>query len=204
MVDSVRPDSTEILSRLTRGEAGALESLVPLVYEELRARAAGYLRQERRDHTLQPTALVHDVYLRLIDQSRVDWRGRTHFLCIAATEMRRVLVEHARSRKAAKRGGGWARVTLDAAAMPGGGTEVDFLDLDATLTRLAELDPRQAQVVELRFFGGLKVDDVAEQLGISPKTVEKDWRMARAWLHARLGERRPTGDTPQGESEASK
>jgi RNA polymerase sigma factor (TIGR02999 family) len=190
MTQSDRSETTMILSQAVRGDAGAAERLAPLVYDSLRNIAAGYMSRERSDHTLQPTALVHEAYLRLVDRARVDWQGRTHFLAVAAKEMRRVLIHHARGRHAAKRGGGRARVSLEQALLQAPGGDVAVLDLEEALAELSALDPRQGRVVELRFFGGLTVEEVAQALSISPKTVEKDWRLARAWLYRRLAGRR--------------
>lgn len=190
------PDVTQTLSRATRGDSAAAAELIPLVYERLRQLASGYLRGERPDHTLQPTALVHEAYLRLVDRSRVDWRGRTHFLGVAANEMRRLLVEHARRRGAKKRGGGSVRIALDRVLLPTG-AEVDALDIGDALTTLSSLHERQAEVVVLRFFGGLTVEEVAEFLSVSVQTVERDWRLARAWLFRTLKEKRE-GDDPRG------
>jgi RNA polymerase sigma factor (TIGR02999 family) len=158
---------------------------MPVVYGELHRRAAARLRRERRDHTLQPTALVHEAYLRLVDQ-RVAWKNRAQFLGVAAQMMRRVLVDHARRRKMAKRSGRWARITLDerVAQMPA--AEVALLDLDAALTRLATLDSRKSQIAELRFFGGLSLQETGHVLGLSIATVERDWQAARAWLLAAM------------------
>ena len=181
-----RADATVMLSRSVRGDEDAAARLIELTYERLRELAAGYLRRERANHTLQATALVHEAYVRLVDPEKVSWQGRTHFLAIAAHEMRRVLVDHARQHNRLKRGGGRARVVLDEALLPTGDRGVDTLDLEQALGELSALDERQGQIVELRFFAGLTVDEVAARLGISPKTVEKDWRFARAWLHKRL------------------
>jgi len=172
------------------GRAGICAAeLFPFVYDELRRLAGYFMAREPAGHTLQPTALVHEAYLRLVDQTRTSFRGRTHFLAVAAEVMRRLLIDHARRRGAAKRGLGWRRVTL------GPGAEVaraealgviELINLDAALDRLAELDERQARIVTLRFFGGLNVDEVAEVVGVSKRTVESDWRHARAWLRVEL------------------
>jgi len=175
-------DITRLLSEAAEGSSAAVDQLAPIVYDDLRARAARRLRQERPDHTLQPTALVHEVYVRLVDQRDVDWRGRTHFLAVASRVMRRVLTDHARGRGRAKRGAGFRRVTLDGIAAPGESRDVDLVDLDDALKRFAALDPRASRVVELRFFGGLTDDEAARALGVSPRTVRGDWAMARAWL----------------------
>ena len=161
---------------------------MPLVYEELRRQAARQLRRERADHTLRPTALVHEAYLRLLGQDRAQWQNRAQFYAVAARIMRRVLVDHARQRAAHKRAGSWCRVSLveGLAALPA--MDVDVLALDRALEELARLDPQRARVVELRFFGGLTLDEAAEALGVSPATVTRSWRMARAWLFRRLRE----------------
>jgi RNA polymerase sigma factor (TIGR02999 family) len=184
------------------GKAAA-DKLLELVYDDCRRLAASYLQRENAGHTLQPTALAHEVYMRLIEQDRVDWKGRTHFMAIAAQAMRRLLIDHARGRDRQKRGGGWKRVSLDggsgsssrgsAIADPRSkkkheSEEVDVEKLDAILAELAELDERQAQIVTMRFLGGMTVEEVAIALGISKRTVEGDWTMARAWLRKRLAE----------------
>jgi RNA polymerase sigma-70 factor, ECF subfamily len=156
------------------------------LYGELRRVAAGALGRERRDHTLQPTALVHEAFLRLVGQ-RAGWQSRAHFLGVAAQAMRRILVDHARRRSAAKRPDPRARVTLSGLALPGGAVDVDLLDLDGALARLAELDPRAARVVELRGFAGCSAAEAAEVLGVSEATVARDWRMAQSWLRRELG-----------------
>jgi RNA polymerase sigma factor (TIGR02999 family) len=157
-----------------------------LVYDDLRRRAAGYLRRERPGHTLQPTAVVHEAYLRLVDQDRVVWQNRAHFLAIAASMMRRVLMDHGRRQKARKRGGGGTRVTLDEAFSPVTPRGLDLLALDEALAELAGLDEQQARIVELRAFGGLSVEETAEALGVSPATVKRHWIFALAWLQRRL------------------
>jgi RNA polymerase sigma factor (TIGR02999 family) len=165
----------------------SLEELLPLVYDELRALAGAYLARERIGHTLQPTALVHEAYLRLVDQTQVRWRGRVHFLAIGARMMRRVLIDYARRRQRGKRGGDRRRVTLPAVAHQQQLDLEDLLALDDALTRLTELSPRQARVVELRYFSGLGVDETARFLGVAKRTVEGDWTHARAWLKRELG-----------------
>lgn len=159
---------------------------MPLVYDELRRLANHYLRQERSDHTLQPTALVHEAYLKLIDQSRVDWQNRAHFFGVAAQSMRRILVDHARSHRASKRGGVQQKLALDEAVDYSQPRDIDLLALDDALNLLAKLDVRQSQVVELRFFGGLTIEETAAALGVSPATVKVDWSMAKAWLHREI------------------
>ena len=183
-------DITELLHAWAGGDAGALEELLPLVYADLRRRAGAYMRRERRNHTLEPTALVHEAYLKLVDQRRAAWQNRGQFFGVASQMMRRILVDRARARRMAKRSGRWARVTLDDgvrdAAAP---IDVDVLDLDAALTRLAAFDSRKCQLAELRFFGGLSLEEASEALGISTATADRDWQTARAWL---LKELRPT------------
>jgi RNA polymerase sigma factor (TIGR02999 family) len=174
---------TKLLISLKDGDkASAASKLMPLVYDEFRALAARHLRRERADHTLQPTALVHEAYLKLIDQTRVDWQGRTHFFAVGAQAIRRILVDHARQRKRQKRGGGAGRVALDESVALAPQRAEEILALDDALEKLAKLDARQAQVVEMRFFAGMNVDEVAGVLGVSKRTVEGDWTMARAWL----------------------
>jgi len=177
---------TRLLIEWNGGDAGALERLIPLVYGELRRQARGYLRNERSGHTLQPTALVHEVYLRLVDQSRVKWQNRAHFFGVAARSMREILVDHARKRRAAKRGGPDSLIPIDDVNPPGASRNIDLLDLDRTLKRLAALDERQARLVELRVFGGLTIDEAAEVLEISPATVSREWRHAETWLHREM------------------
>jgi RNA polymerase sigma factor (TIGR02999 family) len=179
-------DLTQLLRRWGEGDANALDALAPLVQSELRALAAAYLRRERRGHTLQPTALVNEAYLRLFDQTRVRFENRAHFFGLAAQLMRRILVDHARQRRAAKRGGGAVRVTLHDEHAMGDGPELDLLELDAALDELAGLSARQARVVELKFFGGLAIDECATALDVSHATVERDWTVARAFLRRKL------------------
>ncbi|MFN2445492.1 MAG: ECF-type sigma factor [Vicinamibacterales bacterium] len=171
-----------------------LSRLMPVVYAELRRIAASYLRRERRGHTVQATALVHEAYVRLAAEKGHHWQNRTHFLAIAALSMRQILVQRARARRAAKRGGDPERITLDErllpAGRPGEPDSVDLLALDAALGRLAELDPAQARIVELRYFGGLTVDETAQATGTSPATVKRHWTLARAWLKRELDEAR--------------
>lgn len=186
----MRADATELLVRASRGDQAAIRQLAPLVYDELRALARRYLppKGAAATATLQPTALVHEAFLRLIEQDTVDYKGRTHFLAAAATAMRSVLVDYARARGAAKRGGGWCRVTLDEAAAFQPQREVDLSALDEALAKLAQLKERAAKIVELRFFGGMSVEEIADHLGVSARTVKGDWRTARAWLRAQLAE----------------
>lgn len=184
---------TALLHAWTAGDLGARNRLMSVVYRDLHKRAAAYLRRERVGHTLQPTALVHEAYLRLVDQRRVVWQNRGQFFGVAAQLMRRILVDRARARKMAKRSGQWARVTVDDAARAIPPVNVDVLDLDAALARLATFDPRKCQLAELRFFGGLSLAEAGEALGISLATAERDWQAARAWLSKELRpERRDT------------
>jgi RNA polymerase sigma factor (TIGR02999 family) len=169
-----------------KGDRDALDRLLPAVYDELRSLAAAYLRAERPSHTLQPTALVHEAYMRLIDQRSVDWKNRAQFFGLAAQMMRRILVNHAEAKAAEKRGGGADRVTLNDAMNVSERQEVDVIAVDQALSRLAKLDERQAQIVELRFFAGLTVEEIAEILGVSSPTVKRDWSMAKAWLKREL------------------
>ena len=182
----VSEQTTQILVDLGNGDRSAAKRLMPLVYDELRGLAQRYMQQERADHTLQATAIVHEAYLRLIDQSRVDWKGRAHFFAVAAEMIRRVLVDHARAHDAAKRGGGARKVSLTDSVGATEGPDIDLLSLDAALDELGRLNERHRKVVELRFFGGLNIDETAQVLEVSPQTVRSDWRIARAWLRQRL------------------
>ena len=184
-------DVTALLRAWTAGDSTAHDQLMTVVYQELRRRAAGQLRRERRGHTLQPTALVHEAYMRLVDQRRVVWQNRAQFFGVACQMMRRILVDHARARRMAKRSGQWARVTLDEMVRATLPVSVDVLDLDAALTRLAAFDPRKSQLAELRFFGGLSLEEAGEAVGISMATAERDWQAARAWLLKELRGERP-------------
>jgi RNA polymerase sigma factor (TIGR02999 family) len=185
-MNSGNQDATRLLERLNDGDAAAAHDLLPLVYDELRALAGAYFRRERPDHTLQPTALVHEAFLKLIGQTGPEWKGRAHFLAVAATAMRHTLVNHALAKKAAKRGGGAQPVLVDVdlAGTSAGG--LNTLELDQALKDLAALDERKAKVVEMRFFGGMTIDETAAVLNVSVSTVEADWRMARAWLSSQL------------------
>jgi len=184
--DGPDADVTGLLEAWARGEADAQDRLLPLVYQELRRRAAAYLRHERKGQTLQPTALVHEAYLRLVKQDRIAWQNRAQFLGVAAQMMRRILVDRARARQMVKRSGRWARVTMDEAVAHGLPREVELLDLDRALCELTTFDARKSRVAELRFFGGLSLEETGHVLGLSVATVEREWQAARAWLYARL------------------
>jgi len=190
-MDASSHDVTALLHAWNAGDAAARDRLVALVYADLRRRAAAQLRRERRGMTLQPTALVNEAYLRLVDQRRIVWQNRGQFFGVACQMMRRILVDRARAHRMAKRSGQWRRVTLDDRLRAAASIDVDVLDLDAALTRLAEFDPRKSQLAEMRFFGGLSLEEAGEALGISIATAERDWQAARAWLLKELrGERR--------------
>jgi RNA polymerase sigma factor (TIGR02999 family) len=182
--------ATALLIASGSGDASARDRMLPLIYDELRNLAASYLRRERAGHTLQPTALVHEAYMRMIDQRQVDWSNRAQFVGLAAVMMRRILVNHARDRIAAKRGGSAERVPLTIVAAEIGAPEIDLLGLHDALERLTALDPRKGQIVELKFFGGLTMDEIARVVGVSRATVEREWTFARAWLY-----RAVSGDT---------
>ncbi len=177
---------TDLLVSYGRGDKESLDKLMPVVYDELRRQAARYLRREQAGHTLQTTALIHEAYMRLVDQRNVQWQNRAHFFGIAAQMMRRILVDHARTKKRAKRGGSNIKVSLDDATVAVKGQDLDVVALDEALNRLAKIDEQQSRVVELRFFSGLTVEETAEVMGISPATVKRDWSMAKAWLHREL------------------
>jgi len=180
---------TALLKRWRQGDSAALEKLVPLVYSELRRIAARQLRRERPNHTLQPTALVHEVYLKLVDQHRIEWQNRAQFFGIAAQLIRRILVDHVRNRRTAKRGGGTLTVALDDAVSEAARENIDLVKLDDALLSLAAKDEQQSRVVELRFFGGLSIEETAEVLRISPSTVKRDWAAAKAWLYRDMSTR---------------
>lgn len=178
---------TELLKKAEAGDRDSLDKLLPIVYDELRAVAKRHLANERADHTLQATALVHEAYMRLLEQTEVNWNNRIHFFSIASQMMRRILVNHAIERNAKKRGDGATRIQLDDAVSLGKpDRELDVVLLDETLSRLAALDEQQAKVVELRFFGGLTIEETAKVLDISPATVKREWQMAKAWLQVQM------------------
>jgi RNA polymerase sigma factor (TIGR02999 family) len=180
-------DITALLGAWSRGNRSALNQLLPLVYAELRRIAGRQLRSERADHTLQPTALVHEVYLRLVDQRQVDWQNRAHFFGVAAQVMRRILVDHARRHSASKRGEGVRCVSIDEAKEVAASNEMPVLALDHALARLEEVDSDLAKIVELRAFAGLTIEEAAHVLNVSPSTAKRDWRTAKAWLNRALG-----------------
>ena len=182
---------TQLLVDWRNGDKSALDAMTPVLYDELRRMARRLLAGERADHTLQPTALVHEAYIRLVDQRSVDWQNRAHFLGIAAGMMRRILINHARAFKAAKREGYADAITLDDALGLFTNPRLDLLDLDQSLDKLTQLDPRQGKVVELRYFGGLSIEETAEVMGISPSTVKREWGTARLWLVQQM--ERPAG-----------
>jgi RNA polymerase sigma-70 factor (ECF subfamily) len=184
-------DVTALLARASGGDSRAADELLPLVYEKLRTLARELMVQERPDHTLQPTALVHEAYLKLIDQTRAHWRDRAHFFSVAALALRRILVDHARGHERAKRGGGRTKLQLDEGLIAAYEQTVDLLGLDDALARLAQQDAQRARVVELRFFAGLSTDETAAVLNVSTRTVERQWRYARAWLFRELKDDEP-------------
>ncbi len=192
-------DVTRILDRAARGEAGAIDELLPLVYDQLRGSAAKRMARERPDHTLQPTALVHEAYMRLVGDSAVTWEGRGHFYAAAAEAMRRILIEHARARGRVKRGGGWQRLTVDSLDL---GQEPppleDIMSVDRAIRRMEDRDPRMAEIVRLRFFAGLSMQEIAEALSVTDRTVRREWAVARAWLFRELSEP-DASETPRSE-----
>jgi RNA polymerase sigma-70 factor, ECF subfamily len=183
-----QPELTQLLLDWSTGNKDALERLMPLVYDELHRLAQRYMRRERIEHTLQTSALLNEAYLRLIDQKRVSWQNRAHFFAIAAGMMRRILVDHSRRRAYAKRGGEQQRIDLDEVAVVADSKASDVLALDEALKRLEAVDEQQSRIVDLRFFGGLTIEETAEVLGISHSTVEREWSMARAWLRREMNQ----------------
>ena len=186
MPENPEADVTQLLQRISSGSGEEMDQLLHIVYAELRRQAARYLRRERTNHTLQPTALVNEAFMKLVDQRSVQWQNRAHFFGIAAQAMRRIVIDHARARQRVKRGGVQQVVTLDEAMIAAPSRSIDVLALDEALTRLAALDERQARIVEMRYFAGLSVEETAEVTGLSPATIKREWAMARAWLHAEL------------------
>ena len=179
-------DVTDLLREWTRGNLAAGDQLVPLIYDDLHRRAAAYLRRERRAYSIQPTELVNETYLRLVRQTRTRWTNRAQFFGVAAEIMRRILVDHARRSRMVKRSGNWRRITLADNIGSARAIDLEILDLDAALTRLATFDPRKSRIAELRFFAGLSLEETGQVLGLSVATVERDWRAARAWLYAAI------------------
>jgi RNA polymerase sigma-70 factor (ECF subfamily) len=178
---------TQMLIQLSEGKSQVVDDILPLIYDELRSLASNYLRRERSDHTLQPTALVHEAYLKLIDQTQVKWQNRAHFFGIAANIMRRILVDHARKHTADKRGGAAEKLPLEEEILiVSEGKSAELLALDEALKNLAKIDEQKSKIVELRYFGGLSVEETAEVLGVSEITVKRHWRMAKAWLYGQL------------------
>jgi RNA polymerase sigma-70 factor, ECF subfamily len=195
MPDTPAHDITELLDQWGRGEKDALEKLAPVVYQELRKRARGYFRRERSDHTLQPTALIHEAYMRLVRQEAPGWKSRTHFFAVASQMMRQILVDHARTHNAAKRGGGAAKVSLDEGLAISEDRSSEILAVDEALRKLADFDSRKARIVELRYFSGFTVEETAEALGVAPITVLRESRVAEAWLRRAM-----TGESPAADS----
>jgi RNA polymerase sigma factor (TIGR02999 family) len=195
MVAPTSGNVTRLLKEWKSGDASALERLLPLVYAELKRIASRHLRREGPGHTLQPTALVHEAYLRFVKVPGPGWQDRAHFFGVAARLMRQVLVDHARARRADKRGGGAHKISIDDTTEPAAAVaDVDLISLDEALCRLDELDPQQARIVEVRYFGGLTIDETAEVIKVSPATVKRDWAVARAWLRRELDRRRDPED----------
>lgn len=186
----VQPNITEMLHQWSSGKADVMNELLPLIYDELHKRAAAYLRRERPNHTLQPTALVHEAYLKLIDQRKDNWESRSHFFAIAAQAMRRILVDHAKNRHRQKRGGSVEDLPLEDALLAAAEeSNVDVIALNDAMAKLAKIDPQQERIVELRYFGGLSLDEAAHVLGISRATAARDWQVAKAWLHREISRR---------------
>ena len=181
-----RQEVTQVLLSWNERDADAPERLMPLVYDELRRLARSYLQRERPDHTLQATGLVHEAYLRLVDQSTTTWQNRAQFFSVAAHMMRRILVDHARARQAAKRGGVREKLQLDEELAASDERAVDLISLDDALQKLVKFDERKSRIVELRFFGGLTIEEIAQVLGISPRTIRREWRLAKAWLRREI------------------
>ncbi|CAN5519827.1 sigma-70 family RNA polymerase sigma factor [soil metagenome] len=179
-------DATDLLIEYSKGKRDALDDLLPIIYDELRRIAASYLRRERSDHTLQPTALVNEAYMKMIDITQVSWQNKAHFIGVAANQMRRILVDHARRHNAEKRGGEFHIMTLNEEIDAADEQSADLIALDDALTELAKMDPTKAKIVELRYFGGLTTDETAEVLGVSSITVKRHWKITKAWLYGQL------------------
>jgi RNA polymerase sigma factor (TIGR02999 family) len=186
MLDPTGPDITRLLIQVGEGNRAAVDELLPLIYGELRRLAGSYFRRERPNHTLQPTALVHEAYLRLVDQTQVEWRNRAHFLAVAATQMRRILVDHARGHAAGKRGGAAEKLPLDDALAAADERGAELLAVDEALKALAGFDADKSRLVELRYFGGLTIEETAAVMNISVSTANRQWRMTKAWLYVQL------------------
>ena len=183
---AIPQEITQLLLNWSKGDKAALDQLVPLVYPELRRLAQRYMRRENSAHTLQTSALINEAYLRIVDQQEVEWQDRAHFFAVAAQVMRHILIDHARRHRYAKRGAGARHVPLDETAIISQERATEFLALDDALTRLATVDARKSQIVELRFFGGLTVEEIAEVMKLSPITIKREWRSAKAWLHSEI------------------
>ena len=183
---AIPQEITQLLLSWSKGDKAALDQLVPLVYPELRRLAQRYMRRENSAHTLQTSALINEAYLRIVDQQEVEWQDRAHFFAVAAQVMRHILIDHARRHRYAKRGAGARHVPLDETAIISQERATEFLALDDALTRLATIDARKSQIVELRFFGGLTVEEIAEVMKLSPITIKREWRSAKAWLHSEI------------------
>ena len=186
LTQQVSENITQLLIDLSNGDRDAVDILLPVIYDELRKLASSYLRRERPDHTLQPTALVHEAYLRLVDQTRVNWQNRAHFLGVAAQIMRRLLVDHARRHNAEKRGQDYQKISLDENIDRAVERSSRLIALDDALKALAEFDEQKARVVELRYFGGLSIEETADVMGVTPTTIKRHWRFAKAWLHGEM------------------
>ena len=193
---------SRLLQAWSGGKREALDDLLPLVYDELHRQAHRFLRRERRNHTLQTTALIHEVYLKLVDQARVSWQNREHFFAVSANVMRQILVNYANARQRKKRGGSAEKLDFDESLLiVVKKTDVDLLGLDEALTRLGKMDKQQEQIVELRYFGGLTIEETAEALGVSPATIKRDWRMTKAWLHRELSGKDGSRELAKSESD---
>ena len=181
-------DITQLLLKWSKGSAAALEDLIPLIYPELRRVARRYMRQENPAHTLETSALINEAYLRLVAQQGVEWQDRAHFFAVAAQVMRHILIDHARKHQVARRGGGMLRVALDETAVASQERALEFVALDDALTKLAAVDARKSQIVEMKFFGGLTVEEIAEVMKLSPITIKREWRAAKAWLYLEISQ----------------